>query len=74
MLRTWDLTPEVQVVGSPAHREKVLHWVSGAMSNGQKSNLPYADGSLLCAGCLVFVNEIPSRSGRWIWVWISLPS
>ncbi|NXO49779.1 P3H2 hydroxylase, partial [Aramus guarauna] len=30
----------------------------------QKGSLPYAGGSLLCAGCLVFVSERPSRLGR----------
>lgn len=66
-VRTWDLTLVVHVAGSPAHRGKVLQWVSDVMSHRQKGSLPYAGGSLLCAGCLVFVSEIPCRLGKWVW-------
>lgn len=65
-MKTCDLTLAVRVVGSPAHSEKVLQWVSAVMSHRQDS-LPNAGGSPLCAGCLVFVKEIPSRFGRWVW-------
>ncbi|NXG92699.1 P3H2 hydroxylase, partial [Stercorarius parasiticus] len=37
-------------------RAQVLPWVSDVMSHGQKGSLPYAGGSLLCAGCLVLVS------------------
>lgn len=47
VMRTWDLTLVVHVVGSPAHREKVLQWVSDVTSHGQKGSLPYAGGCLL---------------------------
>lgn len=66
-MRTWDLTLVVHVVGSPAHREKVLQWVSVVMSHGQKGSLPYTGVSLLCADCLGFVSAIRSRLGRSVW-------
>lgn len=56
----------MHVVGSPAHSEKVLQWVSAVMAHGLGS-LPNAAESQLCAGCLVFVKEITSRLGRWVW-------
>lgn len=56
----------MHVVGSPAHSEKVLQWVSAVMSHGLES-LPNAGESQLCGGYLVFVKEITSRLGRWVW-------
>lgn len=46
--------------------EKVLQWVSAVMSH-ELNSLPNAGESQLCADCLVFVKEITSILGRWVW-------
>lgn len=66
VMKRWDLTLVVNAVDSLAHREEVLQCVSDVMPCRQKGSLSYVGGSLLYAGCLVFVNEIPSRLGMWV--------
>lgn len=65
-MKTWDLTLAVHVLGSPAHSEKVLQWVSAVMSHRQDS-LPNAAGLCCVLAAWSLSKKYPLGLARWVW-------